>query len=101
MRRHAPCSRARSNAQAAIPKATVAAPTRWLLQTTVEAWAGDSYVTTKQGGRTCVRDNIATTSPAGRVKLGAALTAWARGHAGASVTVTGKTSLLLVSCAGS
>ena len=62
-----------------------AAPTRWLLQTSVEAWAGDSYVTTKQGSRICVRDSIRTTSAAGRVKLGAALTAWARTHSGSSV----------------
>ena len=77
-----------------------ASPTAWLLQTSVEAWAGDSYVTTRNGSQTCVRDAIATSSPAGRAKLGAALTTWARSHAGASVTVTGKTSLLLVSCTG-
>lgn len=77
-----------------------AAPTAWLLQTTVEAWAGDSYVTTKNGSQTCVRDAITTTSPTGRIKLGAALTRWARGHSGASLTVTGPKSLLLVSCTG-
>ena len=77
-----------------------AAPTRWLLQTSVQAWAGDSYVTTKVGSRTCVRDAIRTTDAAGRIRLGHALTAWSHQHAGASATVTGPTSLLLVSCAG-
>ncbi|BEP15356.1 hypothetical protein acdb102_36670 [Acidothermaceae bacterium B102] len=77
-----------------------AAPTKWLLQTSVEAWAGDSYITTKQGSRTCVKDAIRTTSAAGRVRLGTALTSWSHQHAGASVTTTGTTSLLLVSCTG-
>ena len=77
-----------------------AQPTQWLLHTAVEAWAGDSYVTTKQGSRSCVKDAIRTTNAAGRLTLGSALTTWARSHHGASMTVTGPTSLLLVSCSG-
>jgi hypothetical protein len=77
-----------------------AKPTSWGQQAAVEEWAGDSYVTTRTAGRTCVRDSIRTPDGTSRIILGTALTAWARTHSGSSVTVTGTTSLLLVSCTG-
>ena len=62
-------------------------------------WAGDDFETVQTGDQTCVRDAIESTS-GGLAPLRDSLSAWAAGVHGASVTVTGPTSLLLVSCAG-
>ncbi|MDX6246376.1 MAG: hypothetical protein QOE76_4099 [Frankiales bacterium] len=75
-------------------------PIDWNSEEVVSGWAGDSYVTTRAGATTCVRDNIKATSAKTAVALDKALTAWAGHHAGASVKATSKTGLLLVSCVG-
>ena len=76
------------------------APTDLLAQiATVDGWDGDEYVTTRDGGKTCVRDTISTRDAAGAATLYSALHAWAATHAGASVT-DGPTALLFVSCVG-
>jgi hypothetical protein len=75
-------------------------PTSWAQQDAVEEWAGDSYVTTRTAGRTCVRDNIRTFDGTSRVILGMALTPWVQSHPGASLVVTSDVGLLLVSCTG-
>ena len=76
------------------------APIDWNSEDVVSGWAGDSYVTTRTGGTTCVRDAIRTVDAKSRASLGKALTAWAGQHSGASVATTSKTGLLLVSCVG-
>jgi hypothetical protein len=75
-------------------------PIDWNREAVVSGWAGDSYVTTRAGGVTCVRDSIRTTDAKARLALGKVLTVWAGHHPGASVASTSKTGLLLVSCIG-
>lgn len=75
-------------------------PIDWNSEDVVSGWAGDSYVTTRAGATTCVRDNIRTTTAKSATSLDKALTTWAGHHSGASVTKTSKTGLLLVSCVG-
>ncbi|BEP15355.1 hypothetical protein acdb102_36660 [Acidothermaceae bacterium B102] len=62
-------------------------------------WAGDDYETVQSGDQTCVRDAIESAS-GGLAALRDSLSTWTAGVHGASVTVTGPTSLLLVSCTG-
>jgi hypothetical protein len=75
-------------------------PIDWNSEEVVSGWAGDSYVTTRTGGTTCVRDNIKATTAKTAGALDKALAAWATHHGGASVKATSKTGLLLVSCIG-
>lgn len=75
-------------------------PINWNNEDVVSGWAGDSYVTTRTGATTCVRDNIRTVSAKSAVALDKALVTWAGHHAGASVKATSTTGLLLVSCVG-
>ena len=61
----------------------------------LEHWAGDAYETVRTGDQTCVRDAVESTD-GGLPLLEDALS----DVQGAKVTVTGPTSLLLVSCTG-
>ena len=61
----------------------------------LEHWAGDAYETVRKGDQTCVRDTAESTD-GGLHFLEDALS----DVPGAKVTVTGPTSLLLVSCTG-
>ena len=75
-------------------------PIDWNSEDVVSGWAGDSYVTTRAGGTTCVRDAVRTTTAKSATSLDKALTTWATHYSGASVRLTSKTGLLLVSCVG-
>ncbi len=65
---------------------------------TTIGWAGDSFVTWKAGGTSCIRLDTAMDTPTQATALDAALVTWSALHPGASISQTGST-VRLTSCA--
>ncbi len=63
-------------------------------------WAGDAYVTWRDGSRSCLRLDTQMDDPASAGTLEAALDGWATRHAGATVTAIGADTVRVTSCAG-
>ena len=62
------------------------------------AWAGDRFVTVREGGATCTYDDVLTRDAAGRARLLTALDRWAGRQHDAQVRARGRRGLRLRSC---
>jgi hypothetical protein len=67
---------------------------------TTHGWAGDAYVTWRDGPRSCLRLDTRMDEPSEADALHDALDVWATRHAGSSVTPIDADTVRVTSCAG-